>query len=197
MKIKSVSLFVVLFLTTFTILFAQMPSYTGFPPPQTTAPSGAGGSAAQSSSGGSQTSPGTKAPATSTQQVEPTTPGVVSYDPYMDNHLHAPPADKPIGLFGRPIREVEKILDQYGAKNYSYAFGKYSRMRISPYLLTMYFDRQKRLGGLSVEPMAPYKVIAPAARKFFLELFLENKGMGSFETIISSNRLELRYKKPN
>ncbi|MGM0600512.1 MAG: hypothetical protein ACQETH_11940 [Candidatus Rifleibacteriota bacterium] len=187
MKIKRLSLLVCLLLTTFSNLFAQGTSYIGFPPSEpTTTQSDTDGEA-----GASRQQEET---ATQTQNVEPEFSGINSYDPYMDNHLHAPPSEKPIGLFGKPIKEVEKILDQYGAKNYSYAFGKYSRMRISPYLLTMYFNRQRRLGGLAVEPMAPFKYIAPSARKFFIGLFLQNQSMEKFKSIISRNRLELRYK---
>jgi hypothetical protein len=185
MKIKRITLPLGLFLAIFTPLFYQIPEYTWLPLTEQRIH-------VFPKSGAAIAQP-TKPIATSTKEARPPSSAIHSYDPRMDNHLHAPPAEKPIGLFGKPIKEVEKILDQYGAKNYSYAFGKYSRMRISPYLLTMYFDRQRRLGGLAIEPMAPYKYIAPSARKFFLELFLQKQSMEKFKTIISRNRLELRY----
>lgn len=115
------------------------------------------------------------------------------YDPYLDNHLEAPAQGEIIGLFGMPIKDVEAVLRQYGAKNYSYAFGKYSRMALSAYVITMYFDREKRLGGVAVEPKAPYNAIAPGARKFFKDLFLKGGDISRFRTIIAGNRLEMRY----
>ena len=113
------------------------------------------------------------------------------YDPYMDNHLTSPA--KKIGLFGQDIREVEKTLKKYGAKNYSYAFGKYSRMAFSIYLVTMYFDKSRKLGGVSISPKLPYKKVESGAKSFFLELFLGKNDISEFRTLFADDKLELRY----
>ncbi len=112
----------------------------------------------------------------------------------MDNHLKAPPQGQEIGAFGLPVGKVEELLRANGAKNYSYAFGKYSRMAISAYIVTIYFDRSRLVGGIAVEPRPPYKTIEPEARKFFMDLFLNNADLSNFETNISSARFELKYK---
>jgi len=118
------------------------------------------------------------------------------YDPHMDNHLKTPPIGSEVGLFGHPIREVEDHLRFLGAKNHSYAFGKHSRMVISVYLVTLSFDKERRLGGVLVEPRPPYKVIGPEARKFFLDVFVGEGGLKVMNEIsmqLSSGRLELKY----
>ncbi|GAB4273391.1 MAG: hypothetical protein Kow0029_13040 [Candidatus Rifleibacteriota bacterium] len=168
--------------------YAQVPTYNGFPPTtaQPTAQQPAEQSSGQQPAAGRQIASGTSGGAQKGFSMN-------KYDPYLDNHLKAPPPGHAIGLFGKPIKEVENILRQYGAKNYSYAFGKYSRMSLSAYLITMYFDRERRLGGISVEPMKPYKIIAPEARKFFKDLFLKKGDISKFKTIIAGNRLEMRY----
>lgn len=119
--------------------------------------------------------------------------GIQLYDPVMDNHLRAPVSGEEIGLFGKPINEVESYMRFLGAKNHSYAFGKYSRMVLSVYLVTLYFDRERKLGGFAVEPRPPYSVIGPDARKYFLEVFVGNNDLSRFESIFASDRLELRY----
>jgi hypothetical protein len=149
--------------------------------PETPAPA-AGGAAAGTKGGGAVAS-GTK----------PVKRGftVPVYDPYMDNHLSSPV--KKIGLFGEDIRDVEKTLKKYGAKSYSYAFGKYSRMSFSIYLVTMYFDKARKLGGVSISPKLPYKKVEPGAKSFFLELFLGKNDISEFRTLFADDRLELRY----
>ncbi len=117
--------------------------------------------------------------------------GIPVYDPFMDNHLKAPIEN--IGLFGLKIRDVERVLRNHGAKDYSYAFGKYSKMNLSVYVLTMYFDRDQKVGGVSIEPKPPFSKIEPNARKFFMDLFLKGNDISKFRTLISSGRLELRY----
>lgn len=116
------------------------------------------------------------------------------YDPSMDNHLMAPAAGEEIGLFGLPIGKVEDALRDNGAKNYSYAFGKYSRMYLASYFVTVYFDRERRVGGFSVEPKPPYKTIEPEARKFFMDFFLKDCDLSRFEANIGNSRLEIKYK---
>ncbi|MDN5279144.1 MAG: hypothetical protein PWR01_3109 [Clostridiales bacterium] len=143
---------------------------------------------AQTTGQGGQTASGTVQPPKKVPEF-----GMNKFDPYLDNHLRAPALSDKTGLFGMPIRDVENLLREYGAKNYSYAFGKYSRMSISAYVITMYFDRERKLGGVSIEPMAPYKIIGPDARKFFLDLFLKSGDMSKFKSIISASKLELRY----
>lgn len=119
----------------------------------------------------------------------------VPYDASMDNHLRAP-ADKLIGMFGMPVRDAEKVLKNYGAKSYSYAFGKYSRLALASYIVTLHFDRQRKVAGVSIEAAPPFTSIEPDARQFFLELFLDGNDLSSFDTIMSGNLLELKYRQP-
>ncbi len=126
-------------------------------------------------------------------QQQPAGPAVPKYDPYMDNHLKAPEADKPVGLFGLPVKQVEDMLKFQGAKNHSYAFGKYSRLTMSAYLVTIYFDKQRKVGGFLIEPRQPYKTVAPGAREFFLDTFLKGADMSKFAVKMSSDRLEVTY----
>ncbi len=159
---------------------AQMPNFFGKPSepakPAITAPVASGAAVV-------------KPPARPTASMS-----ISLYDPMMDNHLKAPPAGQEIGVFGMPVNTVEQMLRANGAKNYSYAFGKYSRMVISAYIITIYFDRSRTVGGISVEPRPPYQTIEPEARSFFIDLFLNGADLSSFETNISSTRLELKYK---
>lgn len=189
-----------------------MPNYFGTPAPTTspTTPTGAGQSetpAGESSKpaeafgtpGGSTTTqkpttgktptPATTKPATSA----PAKPAVPLYDPYMDNHMKAPAAGKEIGLFGLPVNRVEEMLRSNGAKNHSYAFGKYSRLIFSVYLVTLYFDKERKLGGFSIEPRLPYKTVEPGARQFFMDTFLKGADLSKFSITMASNLLEIKY----
>jgi len=161
-------------------LQAQMPNFFGKPPEPAKA-----AAATPVASGAAIVKP----PARSTASMSTSL-----YDPMMDNHLKAPPAGQEIGIFGMPVGMVEEMLRANGAKNYSYAFGKYSRLIISAYIVTLYFDRERTVGGVSVEPRPPYQTIEPEARSFFIDLFLNGADLSSFETNISSTRLELKYK---
>lgn len=122
---------------------------------------------------------------------ETETQAIPSYDPRMDNRLVAPSQN--IGLFGKPIKEIEQHLKEYGAKNYSYIFGKCSRMTLFSYVITMYIDKNRLLAGVSISPKAPLKTIEPKAKAFFIELFLEDNNMSTFETIVASDLLEIKY----
>lgn len=130
------------------------------------------------------------------QPAQPAKEGAAKtlYDPAMDNHLVAPAAGNEIGLFGLPIGKVEEALRANGAKNHSYAFGKYSRMHLATYFITVYFDRERRVGGFSVEPKSPYKTIEPEARKFFMDFFMKDCDLSRFEANIGGSRLEIKYK---
>jgi hypothetical protein len=187
MKRKSLYFFVFFFHIFFynEMIFSQSTNYNGFPPAAVEQP-------AQQETPGTQVERPTGQTASPTQQQ----PGfsMNKYDPYLDNHLRSPDPAEKMGLFGQPIKAVEEMLRRYGAKNYSYAFGKYSRMTMSAYIITMYFDRQRRLGGISVEPRPPYKYLAPNARQFFVDLFGEGADMSKFESIVSASRFEMRYK---
>ncbi len=166
-------------------VLAQAPAYNGFPPP----------AAVPADPVQPEASPAPAAvPAEKKEEpAPPVAGGMNKYDPYLDNHMRAPAPEAGLGLFGMKIKDVEQVLRQYGAKNYSYAFGKYSRMTISAYLVTMYFDRERRLGGVAIEPKPPYQAIAPDARKFFFDLFLKDGDLSKFRAVIANDRLELKY----
>ncbi|MDD2998406.1 MAG: hypothetical protein PHV05_05040 [Candidatus Riflebacteria bacterium] len=127
------------------------------------------------------------------QAATPGSPSVPQYDPGMDNHLKAPPVGMETGLLGLPVSKVEERLRFQGAKNHSYAFGKYSRLTFSVYLVTLYFDKERRVGGFSVEPRKPYKTVEPEARRFFMETFLKDSDLSKFNVVMAADRLEVRY----
>jgi|GEM_PF-2958005 len=115
-----------------------------------------------------------------------------NYDPLRDNLLKAPAI--PSGLFGLHVKDVEQMLRKYGAKPYSYAFGKHSRMAFSVYLITLMFDKERRLGAVVVDPRAPFTKIEPQAQKFIIDLFLKTADLNKFTTIISKSKLEIKYR---
>lgn len=172
--------------------YSQMPAYNGYPSAEATNQSQnrpAQTSSPQAESRNTQASE----TQTATQSQNVNNFGINRFDPYIDNHLRAPePSDK-TGLFGHPIKSVEELLKNYGAKSYSYAFGKYSRMKLSAYMITLYFDREKRLGGVSIEPRPPYKFMGPDAREFFKNLFGRNIDMSKFQSVVSATRFEMKY----
>lgn len=116
---------------------------------------------------------------------------LMPFNPLLDNHLKAPTSR--IGLFGLQVSAVERTLRSYGAKPYSYSFGKYSRMTFSVYMLTMFFDRDRRLGSILIEPRPPFNKVEPQAQTFFLKLFLEGEEMSRFKTVISSDKMEISF----
>ncbi len=146
--------------------------------------SGGSGSSGGSSSSGSQ-------PTTSQSN------GIKAFDPFIDNHLKAPPAGISVGKFGKPIKQVEDELRLLGAKNYSYAFGKYSKMILSSYLITLSFDVNKRLGMVEINPKFPLKTIESKAQEFFIKLFTEGADMSQVEIVLSPNKLILRFISPD
>ncbi len=187
-------------------LFGQMPNYFGTPAGAPAASGGAAKSPSSTASGDAKTTAaptggektttgggGKPAQPQQTTQQQPAGPVVPKYDPYMDNHLKAPDADQPVGLFGLPVKQVEDMLKFQGAKNHSYAFGKYSRLTMSAYLVTIYFDKQRKVGGFLIEPRQPYKTVAPGAREFFLETFLKGADLSKFAIKMASDRLEVTY----
>lgn len=182
-------------------LCGQMPNYFGTPasPSSTSQPAATGLNSTEkpATSGlvGTAGKPESGAPASASGTASPTSPKNMGplYDPSMDNHLKAPETGGEIGLFGRPIGEVEENLRFLGGKNHSYAFGKYSCMTLSVYLVTLYFDRDRKLGGFAVQPRPPYKVIGPDARKFFMDIFVAGGDLSKFETKIAAEKLEIRY----
>ena len=117
------------------------------------------------------------------------------YDPSIDNHLVAPAEKEKSGLFGDTVFEVEETLKSLGARNYSYAFGKNSRMVLSKYMIVLNFDKNKKLGSINIKAMSPYKHVPPTAREFFMRLFLGNSDMASYSIKISSTELDISYKK--
>lgn len=119
------------------------------------------------------------------------------FDPFLDNHLKAPPDGIVVGKFGQRIKEVESELREIGAKNHSYAFGKYSKMVLSSYLITLNFDVNKRLGMVEIEPKPPLKTVEPKAREFFIKFFTEGADLSQIGIVINPEILELRFISPN
>lgn len=119
------------------------------------------------------------------------------FDPFLDNHLKAPPDGIVVGKFGQRIKEVESELREIGAKNHSYAFGKYSKMVLSSYLITLNFDVNKRLGMVEIEPKPPLKTVEPKAREFFIKFFTEGADLSQIGIVVNPEILELRFISPN
>ncbi len=119
------------------------------------------------------------------------------FDPFLDNHLKAPPDGIKVGKFGLKIKEVETQLREMGAKNHSYAFGKYSKMILSSYLITLNFDVNKRLGMVEVEPKPPLKTVEPKAREFFIKFFTEGADLSQIGIVVNPEILELKFISPN
>ncbi|MDD3148250.1 MAG: hypothetical protein PHD82_13190 [Candidatus Riflebacteria bacterium] len=206
MKRNSLVVFFALAFVSFScMLSAQMPNFFGTPAPApssntTTGKAGAAASTPQprdpdpgrfgekESAGGSVGGTGG-----ASEPTKSTGPLVPSYDPAMDNHIKAPEIAQGTGLFGLPVKQVEDALRYQGAKNHSYAFGKYSRMVLSAYLVTIYFDRQRKVGGFLIEPREPYKTVEPGAREFFMQTFLKGADMSKFVINMASDRLEVQY----
>jgi len=116
---------------------------------------------------------------------------LAGFDPFMDNHLAAP--DVPQGVFGMQVREVENILRAYGAKPHSYAFGKQSRMLLAVYLITIQFDRTRKVGAILIEPKPPFKKIESTAQTFFMQLFMRDLHPSSFRTLITPEKISISY----
>lgn len=189
MQIKRlVLLFIIMLFMPVIPASAQMPNFFGQPP----APEPVSRAAQPTTQ--STVQPTASQSATPVPRQESANSGTMLYDPMMDNHLAAPLAAENTGLFGLSIGEVENILRANGAKNYSYAFGKYSRMILAAYVVTIYFSRDKKVGGFSVEPKPPYQTIEPEARRFFMDLFLKDADLSLFEANIGASRLEFIYK---
>lgn len=140
-------------------------------------------------------------PNTENSQQQPKLPNVnvqtkneiKTFDPYLDNHLKSPPEGIIIGKFGKQIKVVEGELRLLGAKHYSYAFGKYSKMILSYYIITLNFDVNKRVGEIEIVPKPPLKSIEQKAQDFFIKLFTEGADMSQIALTISSNKLTLKY----
>ncbi len=153
------------------------------------------GSSSTPGSSGSQGSSGGQGSGSSSSGTQST--GIKTFDPFLDNHLKAPPDGITVGKFGRTIKQVEDELRLMGAKNYSYAFGKYSKMILSSYLITLSFDVNKRLGMVEVVPKPPLKTIEIKAQDFFIKLFTEGADMSQVGILLSSNKLELKFISPD
>ncbi len=116
---------------------------------------------------------------------------VMPFDPLFDNSLKAP--KKQMGLFGRQISQVEKYLKELGAKAFSYTMGKCSKMVFSVYLVSLSFDKFRRLGSVRIDPIPPFSQIDPAARGFFQELFLTGVDLTQFRTVFAGGYIEIEY----
>lgn len=112
----------------------------------------------------------------------------------MDNRLAAPAT--PQGVFGLPVKDVERMLRAYGAKPYSYAFGKESRLLLAVYLITVRFDRSRRVGGIVIEPKAPVRKIGASAQAFFAQLFLTGIDPSMFRTVITPEKISILFEPP-
>lgn len=119
---------------------------------------------------------------------------LLPYDPFMDNRLPAPSA--PQGVFGLPVKDVERMLRAYGAKPFSYAFGKESRMLLAAYLVTIRFDRSRRVGGIIIEPKAPVRTIGASAQAFFTQVFLSGIDPSLFRTLITPEKISILFEPP-
>ncbi|HQG29863.1 MAG TPA: hypothetical protein PLY73_15025, partial [Candidatus Ozemobacteraceae bacterium] len=119
---------------------------------------------------------------------------LLPYDPFMDNRLLAP--QKPQGVFGLPVKDVERMLRAYGAKPFSYVFGKESRMLLAAYLITIRFDRFRRVGGIIVEPKAPIRTIGTNAQAFFTQTFLSGIDPAMFQTVITPEKISILFEPP-
>ncbi|MBF0501564.1 MAG: hypothetical protein HQM09_15605 [Candidatus Riflebacteria bacterium] len=159
----------------------NIPSYNGFPPAFVPVADGASATSLKASTSGATAS------GTSKQNITPS----INYDPALDNHLAAPAT--PIGLFGCPIQEVERELSRFGARPYSYAFGKYSRFTLSVYLLTLYFDRARRLGKVEIVPKPPFSVVEPFAQKELLAIFLKGSSLESLKLEVGKGTFIISY----
>lgn len=177
---------VVIFVMILSELCAQMTNFFEQPAPVIRSPAV---SAVPQAVPASPTTP--TAPVVSPDQPQPYQAPV--YDPAMDNHLIAPAAEEQLGLFGQPVSKVENLLLANGARRHSYAFGKYSRLILSVYMVTVYFDRNRRVGAFSVEPRPPYKTVEPDARKFFFDMFLKGVDLSRFQANLANTKLEVRY----
>ncbi|MBF0409491.1 MAG: hypothetical protein HQM10_19280 [Candidatus Riflebacteria bacterium] len=123
---------------------------------------------------------------------EPARSNTQSFDPEMDNKTNAP--EEPLGIFGMPITDVEELLKNYGAKPFSYAFGKYSRMAFSVYLLTLHFDKKRNLGGIDIFPRPPFTRIEPQAREFLFKLLLQDSDKSLFIIENAENQIKIHFK---
>ncbi|MBF0545682.1 MAG: hypothetical protein HQM08_14660 [Candidatus Riflebacteria bacterium] len=121
----------------------------------------------------------------------PASASIPTYDPAMDNKTIAP--SSPIGLFGMPIGEVEETLKNYGAKPFSYAFGKYSRLTFSVYLLTLYFDKKRNLGEVEISPIPPFQRVEPKASDFLIKLLIQGNDLSKFKVLKNATNLDIRY----
>ena len=122
-----------------------------------------------------------------------TTPVLPTYDPFIDNHYKTPPEGFYVGKFGLPVKEVESNLISYGARKHSYAFGKYSKLVLSFYNITLYFDINKRLSSIEVEPKPPLPTIEDTAQDFFIHYFTEDGDMNQMSISISPKKLSIAY----
>lgn len=154
-----------------------------------------GGSGSSGSSGGSGSSGSSGSSGGSSSGSKSS--GIKVFDPFLDNHLKAPPDGITVGKFGRTIKQVEEELRLLGAKHYSYAFGKYSKMILSSYQITLSFDVNKRLGMVEIVPKPPLKTIEIKAQDFFIKLFTEGADMSQVGILLSSNKLELKFISPD
>ena len=158
---------------------------------------GSGGSQGGGSQGGGSGSGGSQGGGSQSGGGTSQSSGIKTFDPFLDNHLKAPPDGITVGKFGRTIKQVEDELRLMGAKNYSYAFGKYSKMILSSYQITLSFDVNKRLGMVEIAPKPPLKTIELKAQDFFIKLFTEGADMSQVGIVLSSNKLELKFISPD
>ncbi len=120
-------------------------------------------------------------------------PALQTYDPFIDNHYKTPPEGFYVGKFGLSVKEVEANLLSYGARKHSYAFGKYSKLVLSFYNITLYFDINKRLSSIEVEPKPPLQSIEDTAQDFFIHYFTEDGDMNQLSISISPRKLSITY----
>ncbi len=117
---------------------------------------------------------------------------MAGFSPAMDNKLKAPSSNESIGLFGLNVIKVERMLRDEGAVMHSYAFGKYSKLRLAGYNITLFFDKERNLGKISIftednSDMPAY------VRKVFTDYFLQGASLQKFALSMLQNGLEISY----
>ena len=55
------------------------------------------------------------------------------------------------------------------------------------------FDKNKRVGAVKIEPIAPNNKVLPNAREFFMSVFLGDANASDYSISVSGSSLEIKY----